>query len=106
MINGVRVFACTRPTGGAGTEKYAYKLRWYVELARWLREQKIANLAVLGDMNVRLKIAMCTIRSVGSGRSTSRSPSGPRSAPSSMSASPMHFALPQPEKYHVVETTG
>ena len=52
-INGMRVVCLYAPNGEApGTEKYAYKLRWYVELARWLRELKIANLAVLGDMNV------------------------------------------------------
>ena len=52
-ISGVRIVCLYAPNGEApGTEKYAYKLRWYVELARWLRGLKIANLAVLGDMNV------------------------------------------------------
>ena len=52
-INGLRIVCLYAPNGEApGTEKYAYKLRWYAELARWLRQLQIANLAVLGDMNV------------------------------------------------------
>jgi exodeoxyribonuclease III len=49
-------FACLyAPNGQApGTEKYAYKLRWYDELARWMRDElaRTPKLAVLGDMNV------------------------------------------------------
>ena len=52
-VNGIRVVCLYAPNGEApGSDKYAYKLRWYGELARWLREIKNANLAVLGDMNV------------------------------------------------------
>jgi len=52
-VEGVRVVCLYAPNGEApGTEKYAYKLRWYGELARWLKEMKNPDLAVLGDMNV------------------------------------------------------
>ena len=52
-VNGVRVVCLYAPNGEApGTEKYAYKLRWYEALARWLKQTEIPNLAVLGDMNV------------------------------------------------------
>jgi exodeoxyribonuclease-3 len=49
-------FVCLyAPNGQApGTDKYAYKLRWYEQLARWMREQleRTPKLAALGDMNV------------------------------------------------------
>jgi exodeoxyribonuclease-3 len=52
-VNGVRIVCLYAPNGEApGTEKYAYKLRWYEALARWLKQTEIAQLAVLGDMNV------------------------------------------------------
>jgi exodeoxyribonuclease-3 len=52
-VNGMRVVCLYAPNGEApGTEKYAYKLRWYEALARWLKQAEIPNLAVLGDMNV------------------------------------------------------
>lgn len=54
-VNGVRIVCLYAPNGEApGTEKYAYKLRWYEALARWMREllPKTPQLAVLGDMNV------------------------------------------------------
>jgi len=52
-VNGVRIVCLYAPNGEApGTEKYAYKLRWYEALARWLKQIEIPNLAVLGDMNV------------------------------------------------------
>lgn len=52
-INGIRVVCLYAPNGEApGTDKYAYKLRWYAELARWLGQLNAPNLAVLGDMNV------------------------------------------------------
>ena len=52
-IGGIRVVCLYAPNGEApGTEKYAYKLRWYEALTRWLKETKNPNLAVLGDMNV------------------------------------------------------
>jgi exodeoxyribonuclease-3 len=51
-VGGVRVVCLYAPNGEApGTDKYAYKLRWYDALARWLH-LKSSNLAVLGDMNV------------------------------------------------------
>lgn len=54
-VEGTRIVCLYAPNGQApGTEKYAYKLRWYEELARWLREElgRTPRLAVLGDMNV------------------------------------------------------
>ena len=54
-VEGTRVVCLYAPNGQApGTDKYEYKLRWYGELARWLREELslTPRLAVLGDMNV------------------------------------------------------
>ena len=52
-VNGVRIVCLYAPNGEApGTEKYAYKLRWYEALTRWLGQGKIAELAVLGDLNI------------------------------------------------------
>jgi len=52
-IGGVRVVCLYAPNGEApGTDKYAYKMRWYEALARWLGGLHIKELAVLGDMNV------------------------------------------------------
>ena len=54
-IGDIRVVCLYAPNGEApGTEKYAYKLRWYEALARWLGEElaRRPQLAVLGDMNV------------------------------------------------------
>jgi exodeoxyribonuclease-3 len=54
-INGVRVVCLYAPNGQApGTDKYAYKLRWYDAAAAWLTHelQKHSRLAVLGDLNV------------------------------------------------------
>lgn len=54
-VNGMRIVCLYAPNGEApGTEKYAYKLRWYEALARWLRRavRETPDLAVLGDMNV------------------------------------------------------
>jgi exodeoxyribonuclease-3 len=52
-IAGVRIVCLYAPNGEApGTDKYAYKLRWYEALARWLKDSNTPNLAVLGDMNV------------------------------------------------------
>lgn len=51
----LRVVCVYAPNGQApGSDKYAYKLRWYEELARWLGEElsRTPRLAVLGDMNV------------------------------------------------------
>ena len=52
-VDGVRVVCLYAPNGEApGTEKYAYKLRWYEALTRWLGQRKAADLAVLGDLNI------------------------------------------------------
>jgi exodeoxyribonuclease-3 len=52
-IGGVRVVCLYAPNGEApGTEKYAYKLRWYEALAHWLDGLEKNDFAVLGDMNV------------------------------------------------------
>ena len=52
-INGIRVVCLYAPNGEApGTDKYAYKLRYYEALARWLGSLRTGELAVLGDMNV------------------------------------------------------
>jgi exodeoxyribonuclease-3 len=54
-VQGTRIVCLYAPNGQApGTDKYAYKLRWYEALARWLREElaRTPRLAVLGDMNV------------------------------------------------------
>jgi exodeoxyribonuclease-3 len=50
-VNGIRVLCLYAPNGEApGTEKYAYKLRWYEALTRWLRSAP--GMAVLGDLNI------------------------------------------------------
>ena len=54
-VNGIRVVCLYAPNGEApGTDKYAYKLRWYEALARWMRDElpRREKLALLGDMNV------------------------------------------------------
>jgi exodeoxyribonuclease-3 len=52
-VNGVRIVCLYAPNGEApGTEKYAYKLRWYEALTRWLGQGRTAELAVLGDLNI------------------------------------------------------
>ncbi len=52
-VDGVRVLCLYAPNGEApGTEKYAYKLRWYEALIRWLERAQIPNLALLGDLNI------------------------------------------------------
>lgn len=54
-VGGIRIVCLYAPNGEApGTEKYAYKLRWYEALARWLSQllPRTPELAVLGDMNV------------------------------------------------------
>jgi exodeoxyribonuclease-3 len=54
-VNGIRIVCLYAPNGEApGTEKYAYKLRWYEALARWMQREvrDTPSLAVLGDMNV------------------------------------------------------
>jgi exodeoxyribonuclease-3 len=54
-VDGVRVVCLYAPNGQAvGSDKYAYKLRWYEALTAWLRDEakRHASLAVLGDLNV------------------------------------------------------
>lgn len=54
-IGDIRVVCLYAPNGQApGTEKYAYKLRWYEALAAWLTSElaRFPRLAVLGDLNV------------------------------------------------------
>ncbi|MGH8692569.1 MAG: exodeoxyribonuclease III, partial [Burkholderiales bacterium] len=54
-IGDARVICLYAPNGQApGTDKYAYKLRWYEALATWLAHElkKHPNLAILGDLNV------------------------------------------------------
>jgi len=51
-VNGIRIVCLYAPNGEApGTEKYAYKLRWYEALTRWLKSE-VKELAVLGDLNI------------------------------------------------------
>ena len=54
-VNGVRVVSIYAPNGQAiGSEKYAYKLRWYEALAAWMKEALADHprLALAGDFNV------------------------------------------------------
>jgi exodeoxyribonuclease-3 len=54
-IDGVRVLCLYAPNGQEpGTDKYAYKLRWYAALSFWLQKEIQTHplLAVLGDLNV------------------------------------------------------
>jgi exodeoxyribonuclease III len=52
-VNGIRIVCLYAPNGEApGTEKYAYKLRWYEALTRWLKAEARQDLAVLGDLNI------------------------------------------------------
>ena len=54
-IDGVRVLCLYAPNGQEpGSEKYAYKLRWYEALTSWLRDEipRRPRLAVLGDLNI------------------------------------------------------
>jgi exodeoxyribonuclease-3 len=54
-VEGIRLVCLYAPNGQSpGSDKYAYKLRWYEALADWLEKdlQQYAQLAVLGDLNV------------------------------------------------------
>jgi exodeoxyribonuclease-3 len=54
-VAGVRIVCIYAPNGqSVGSDKYAYKLRWYEALERWLREElpRRGRLAVAGDFNV------------------------------------------------------
>lgn len=52
-VNGVRVVCLYAPNGQEpGSEKYAYKLRWYEALTAWLKKEVHGKTAVLGDLNI------------------------------------------------------
>jgi exodeoxyribonuclease-3 len=54
-FDGVRVVSVYVPNGqSVGSDKYAYKLRWFEALAQWLASELAVHpkLAVLGDFNV------------------------------------------------------
>jgi exodeoxyribonuclease-3 len=54
-VSGIRIVCIYAPNGQApGSDKYAYKLKWYDALAAWLKEELLRRprLAVLGDFNV------------------------------------------------------
>jgi exodeoxyribonuclease-3 len=54
-LGGLRIVCIYAPNGqSVGSDKYAYKLRWYEALERWLREElpRRPSLAVCGDFNV------------------------------------------------------
>jgi exodeoxyribonuclease-3 len=54
-VGDVRVICLYAPNGQEpGSEKYAYKLRWYEALTAWLAKElkERSNLAVLGDLNI------------------------------------------------------
>ena len=52
-VEGVRVICLYAPNGQEpGSEKYAYKLRWYEALTAWLRKEVNGKAAVLGDLNI------------------------------------------------------
>ena len=54
-VGDLRILCLYAPNGEApGTDKYAYKLRWYEALTSWLRKElpRRPRLAVLGDLNI------------------------------------------------------
>ena len=54
-VEGIRVVSIYAPNGQApGSDKYAYKLRWYEALAAWMKDElaREPRLALAGDMNV------------------------------------------------------
>ena len=54
-VNGVRIVSIYAPNGQAvGSEKYAYKLRWYEALVTWTKAalSEHSRLALAGDFNV------------------------------------------------------
>ena len=54
-VEGIRLLCLYAPNGQSpGSDKYAYKLRWYEALADWLEKDMLQypQLAVLGDLNV------------------------------------------------------
>jgi exodeoxyribonuclease-3 len=54
-VGDIRVLCLYAPNGEApGSDKYAYKMRWYEALTSWLREElpRRPRMAVLGDLNI------------------------------------------------------
>jgi exodeoxyribonuclease-3 len=54
-VGDLRILCLYAPNGEApGTDKYAYKLRWYSALTAWLKGElkRRPRLAVLGDLNI------------------------------------------------------
>jgi exodeoxyribonuclease-3 len=54
-VGDVRLVSVYVPNGqSVGSDKYAYKLRWFDALAAWLQTERVAHprIAVLGDFNV------------------------------------------------------
>ena len=52
-VGGVRVVCLYAPNGQEpGSEKYAYKLRWYEALTTWLKKEVDGKTVVLGDLNI------------------------------------------------------
>jgi exodeoxyribonuclease III len=54
-VGGIRLVSVYVPNGqSVGSDKYAYKLRWFEALAGWLRGEMAAHprIAVMGDFNV------------------------------------------------------
>ena len=54
-VGDLRILCLYAPNGEApGTDKYAYKLRWYCALTAWLKGElkRRPRLAVLGDLNI------------------------------------------------------
>ena len=52
-IGEIRVVCLYAPNGQEpGSEKYAYKLRWYEALTTWLKKEVAGQVAVLGDLNI------------------------------------------------------
>jgi len=54
-VGGIRLLSIYAPNGQAvGSDKYAYKLRWYEALAAWMKDElaQRPRLALAGDFNV------------------------------------------------------
>ena len=52
-VGDVRVICLYAPNGQEpGSEKYAYKLRWYEALTTWLKREVPGKVVVLGDLNI------------------------------------------------------
>jgi len=52
-VDGVRILNLYAPNGQEpGSDKYAYKLRWYAALTKWLKGEVGKKLALLGDLNI------------------------------------------------------